>query len=60
MTELIKNKTKDSTCFYCNTKPINATTQKDLKVCCCYRLQNRNGIFTQYYSNEEDMKKDEE
>ena len=58
MPDLIREKTKNSVCFYCKTTTNNATTQKDLKVCCCYCLQNRNGVVTQHYHSEEDMKKD--
>jgi hypothetical protein len=36
-------------CIYCGTEPINATTKKDLKVCCCYMLQKRNGVEEQTY-----------
>lgn len=36
-------------CIYCGTEPINATTDKDLKVCCCYMLQKRNGVEEQTY-----------
>ena len=38
-------------CIYCGTKPINATTEKDLKVCCCYMLQSRNGVEEQTYKD---------
>ena len=58
MSNLTREKTKDTECFYCGTKIMNATTQKDLKVCCCYCLQDRNGIVIQHYHSEEDMKND--
>lgn len=38
-------------CIYCGTEPINATTKKDLKVCCCYMLQKRNGVEEQTYKS---------
>ncbi|MDE6021512.1 MAG: hypothetical protein K2H01_11030 [Ruminococcus sp.] len=38
-------------CIYCGTEAINATTDKNLKVCCCYKLHNRNGVVTQYHNN---------
>lgn len=38
-------------CIYCGTEPINATTKKDLKVCCCYMLQKRNGVEEQTYKD---------
>lgn len=41
-------------CYYCETEPINSTTNTDLKVCCCYRLHKFNGKETQYYSNYQD------
>ena len=36
-------------CIYCGTEPTNATTDKNLKVCCCYMLQKRNGVEEQTY-----------
>ena len=36
-------------CIYCGTEPINSTTNKELKVCCCYMLQKRNGVEEQTY-----------
>lgn len=36
-------------CIYCGTEPINATTKKELKVCCCYMLQKRDGVEEQTY-----------
>lgn len=47
-------KNNEIKCFYCGTQPINATTQKDLKTCCYYMLQNDNGKIKQYYKNEKD------
>ena len=38
-------------CIYCGTEPINATTKKELKVCCCYMLQKRNGVEEQTYKD---------
>ena len=38
-------------CIYCGTEPINSTTDKDLKVCCCYMLQKRNDVEEQTYKN---------
>ena len=36
-------------CIYCGTEPINATTDKRLKVCCCYMLHKRDGVEEQTY-----------
>ena len=36
-------------CIYCGTEPINSTTEKGLKVCCCYMLQKRDGVEEQTY-----------
>ena len=36
-------------CIYCGAEPINATTEKGLKVCCCYMLQKRDGVEEQTY-----------
>lgn len=36
-------------CIYCGTEPINSTTDKKLKVCCCYMLHKRDGIEEQTY-----------
>lgn len=41
-------------CYYCETEPINSTTNKNLKVCNCYRLHQLNGTETQYYSSRQD------
>lgn len=38
-------------CIYCGTEAINSTTKKELKVCCCYMLQKRNGIEEQTYKD---------
>lgn len=38
-------------CIYCGAEPINATTDKNLKVCCCYMLQKRNGVEEQTYKD---------
>lgn len=49
-------------CVYCGTEPNNSTTDKDLKVCCCYMLEKRNNQDeVQHYKsvtlNESDIKK---
>lgn len=45
------HKEKNMKCIYCGTEPINATTDKELKVCCCYMLQKRNGVEEQTYKD---------
>lgn len=41
-------------CFYCDTTANNATTEKGLYVCRCYRLHNNNGKITQHYVSDGD------
>ena len=36
-------------CIYCGTKPINSTTNPDLKVCSCYMLHKKNDEYTQNF-----------
>ena len=51
---IVEEYTDGVKCFYCDTAANNATTEKGLYVCRCYRLHNNNGKISQHYSNNED------
>lgn len=36
-------------CQYCGTEPINSTTKKGLRVCCCYMLHFIDGKYIQHH-----------
>lgn len=38
-------------CEYCGTGAINSTTDKNLKVCCCYMLHKQNDSYKQYHKD---------
>lgn len=40
-------------CLYCGTEPINATTKKELRVCCCYMLHFVDGKYIQYHKDKD-------
>ena len=39
-------------CLYCGTEPNNATTKKNLYVCCCYKLHNDCSFGVKYIQND--------
>lgn len=43
-------------CIYCKTEPNNATTKKELKVCCCYLLHKINDEYIQHHKDREPNK----